>query len=176
MTPTSLISANALAELMEEARRAPSGDFVEVGVYQGGSAAALAQVVREHGGRRLWLFDTFAGIPFQLEGVDHHQPGDFADTSMEEVQRAIPEGTCVSGIFPQTLSDDVGPIAFAHIDCDQYQSVLDCIDHLGPRMVSGGVMVFDDPDVLAGAALAVRERFAGDRIQVSCMGKWRVYF
>ena len=177
MTATSVISPDLVNELIEEARRAPDGDFVEVGVYKGGSLSALASVAREQGGtRRVWGFDTYAGIPFRLDGVDHHKVGDFGDTSLDAVRQAVPDAICVPGVFPDTLTDEVGPIALAHVDCDQYQSVYDCCRALGPRMVPGGVMVFDDPDVLPGAAEAVLAVFPRERITVSPRGKWRVYF
>lgn len=174
MTP-SLIGPKELKELESAARAAPPGDLVEVGVYKGGSAAVLGKVAREQG-RRLFLFDTFTGIPFRDDGVDHHNVGDFDDTSAEAVQAAVPNAHIREGLFPDTLTDEVGPIALAHIDCDQYRSVRACCQELAPRMVRGGVMVFDDPNVLPGAALAVRESFDGDRIRISDTGKWRVYF
>lgn len=173
MTP-SLIGPQALQELEGAARLAPPGDIVEVGVYQGGSAAVLGRVALEQG-RRLFLFDTFTGIPYR-DDVDHHNVGDFDDTSAEAVQAAVPHARIRAGLFPDTLTDEVGPIALAHIDCDQYRSVRACCEELGPRMVPGGVMVFDDPNVLDGAARAVRESFADDRIEKSAAGKWRVYF
>jgi hypothetical protein len=176
VTPRSLLTDNILNELMEEARRAPPGDFVEVGVCCGGSLAVLAHVAREQGRRRVWGFDTFTGIPFQQEGLDHHRPGDFSDTSYEAVRELVPNAILMRGIFPQTMRPEVGPIALAHVDCDQYQSVLDCCVHLTPRMVPGGVMVFDDPDCLEGAKQAVLDYFPKDRVTVSRSGKWRVYF
>ena len=176
MTPRSVISPDLLNELIEEARRAPDGDFVEVGVYQGGSLSGLTQVAREKGGRRVFGFDTFTGIPFQLAGVDHHKVGDFGDTSLDAVRAAVPDAILVQGTFPDTLTDDVGPIALAHVDCDQYQSVRDCCTHLASRMVPGGVMIFDDPDCLAGAGKAVLEVFPQERVAISPRGKWRVYF
>lgn len=174
MTPQSLLSPNILNELMEEARRSPSGVFVEVGVYKGGSAAALAQVAREQN-RGLFLFDTFHGIPYQDAEKDFHKVGDFSDTSLAEVQRAIPEAQCFAGIFPETLPADLERVALAHIDCDQYESVRASAAALEPRMVPGSVMVFDDYDVLPGARQAVRELF-GDRIEISPQGKARVRF
>ena len=35
-------------------------------------------------------------------------------------------------------------LAFAHIDVDLYRSVLDCIEFAYPRLVAGGLIVFDD--------------------------------
>jgi hypothetical protein len=172
--PMTLLRQDVLQELMETARHCPPGDLVEVGVYQGGSAAGLGEVAKEQG-RRLFLFDTFAGIPYCDPTIDAHRVGDFSDTSLEGVQAAIPHAICIKGIFPGTLTDDVGPIALAHVDCDQFQSVMDCCLHLSPRMVTGGIMVFDDVDVLPGAKLAVSKVF-GDRIKISAQGKARVYF
>ncbi|MGH7605410.1 MAG: TylF/MycF/NovP-related O-methyltransferase [Gemmatimonadaceae bacterium] len=168
------IAEDTLHELAEAARAAPPGDLVEVGVYKGGSATRLAEVAREQN-RMLFLFDTFTGIPTADPEVDHHKIGDFGDTTLEAVRSAIPEAIFKPGIFPETLTDDVGPIALAHIDCDQYASVKACCAAIAPRMVSGGVMVFDDYDVLPGAKKAVEEAFAG-RVVMSARGKARVFF
>jgi predicted O-methyltransferase YrrM len=174
VTPASIISPDLVNELVETARAAPPGDLVEVGVYQGGSAAALGGVAREQG-RRLFLFDTFSGIPHADPERDHHKVGDFADTSLDSVRAAIPDAICMPGVFPDTLTPDVGPIALAHVDCDQYASVRACCIALGPLMVPGGVMVFDDYDALQGARVAVDEVFGG-RVQMSAKGKARVVF
>lgn len=173
----SVISRGCLQELHYEALRAPPGDFVEVGVYRGGSAQVLATVAEEQH-RRLFLFDTFTGIPYQ-GAMDHHRPGDFGDTSLEEVKRAVPSAIIVDGVFPDTLPRaeqlGLGKVALAHVDCDQYQSVLACCVELAPRMLLGGVMVFDDYDCLTGARMAVEERFHG-KVEFSARGKARVRF
>jgi hypothetical protein len=44
-------------------------------------------------------------------------------------------------VFPK-LSD--WKFCFAHIDCDFYSSVKDCILFLRERLVPGGIAVFDD--------------------------------
>lgn len=174
MSPESLIRPDALNELMETARAAPAGDFVEVGVYKGGSAIVLYDVAQAQG-RRLFLFDTFYGIPVRDAKRDAHNVGDFRDTSVAAVRAAMPEALVYEGVFPYTLPDDVGPVAFAHIDVDQYASTLLTCQALASRMAPGGVMVFDDYDVLAGARLAVDEVFPG-RVTLSAQGKARVVF
>lgn len=174
MIGSSVINPGTLDALAAMARSVPAGDFVEVGVYKGGSAQRLAQVARE-GGRRPFLFDTFAGIPCRDPAFDHHREGDFGDTDLELVRQLIPDAIFKVGVFPQTLTPDVGPIAFAHVDCDQYASVRDCCAHLGPRMVPGGVMWFDDPDALHGAMRAMQDVF-GDRPRQHACGKWIVEF
>jgi len=169
----SVISPDVRHELAEAARRAPPGDLVEVGVYKGGSAAVLDAVAKEQG-RRLFLFDTFTGIPYRDE-CDTHSVGDFSDTSLDAVRAALPDALIYPGVFPETLPADIGPIALAHIDCDQYRSVHACCEALAPLMAPGGLMVFDDYDVLNGARMAVDWAFDG-RIEKSPLGKARVRF
>jgi O-methyltransferase len=154
----SLIHETMLASMRLVAAATPAGAFVEVGVYQGGSAEVLHALAVEQG-RRLYLFDTFCGMPFQGEH-DRHAVGDFADTSMADVARLCPEAVIVAGVFPESFLE-TGPCAFVHADADQYQSTRDICMTFGPRMVPGGVMLFDDFAHLDGCRRAVAECFPG---------------
>ena len=153
----SLLSQNALCSLAFLAKRVPAGSFVEVGVYQGGSAALLYQIAVEEG-RALHLFDTFCGMP--ISGPhDKHQIGDFADCDLPKLRRMLPAAQFHVGVFPETMPAEMENLAFVHVDCDQYQSILDCIDRLMPLMVEGGIMLFDDYGELQSANDALAERF-----------------
>jgi asparagine synthase (glutamine-hydrolysing) len=165
---TSLVGPETLAELLEKARATPPGCIVEVGVYRGGSAVELAKA-----GRALYLYDTFTGIPHRSP-YDSHQIGDFAETSVEAVQQLLPHAVVIAGIFP-TSAITMPDVAFAHLDCDQYQSVLESARYLAPLMVKGGIMWFDDSPCLAGARRAVEELF-GDRVKLSYNQKHYVEF
>ena len=159
----SLINGGILGELCEKAAGVPAGCFVEVGVYKGGSARRLMDVANEQG-RVLWLFDTFTGIPERTLGVDTHNVGDFADTRLEDVMAWIPEAQFVVGDARETLPETItGPVAFAHLDCDQYATYKAVIAELLPRMVPGGVIWFDDYEALEGASKAVNEMVDGLR-------------
>jgi O-methyltransferase len=137
----------------------PPGNFCEVGVYKGGSAEYLHEIaVRQ--GRTLYLYDTFTGIP-ERSNIDDHRIGDFGDGDLEATRRACPTATILVGIFPGTIVP-MGELAFCHIDCDQYESIKACCQLLGPMMVPGSMMWFDDPLQLDGATAAVNECF-GDR-------------
>lgn len=171
----SVINPDHLAELEREAAAAPpTGCLVEVGVYQGGSAARLAAVASRQG-RALWLFDTFTGIPESTAEVDFHQVGDFGDTSAAAVRAALPAAHIVVGDARTTLPlADTGPVAFAHVDCDQYDTTREVIRTLVPRMMRGGTIVFDDYGCLGGATRAVDELLGG--VELSAGGKARVRF
>jgi len=159
----SVIGTATLCGVLAMLDRCPDGCVIEVGVYKGGTAWWLDHWAQERG-RQCFLYDTFSGIPFKLEGVDSHAVGDFGDTSSDAVRALIPHATVVEGLFPDSIVP-MPPVAFAHIDVDQYQSYLDTCRALEPLMAPGGIMWLDDPNCLRGAMQAVQELY-GDRLEV----------
>ena len=160
-----LVSADRcwiLTNCMAHARQL-AGDFAEFGVFQGGTALLAAQILADAGDRRpLHLFDSFAGMPQTTEG-EPYRAGDFSPSSAEEVQRLVTTpGANVRlhvGFIPDTFADTgIEQLAFVHVDVDLYKSVVDCIDFSYPRLVTGGLMVFDD----YGFPSCVRAREAVD--------------
>ena len=170
--PVSLIAVYALDDMAAMARKAPEGCIVEVGVYQGGSAEVLMRIAKEQG-RQLFLYDTFTGTPC-WSVHDSHDVGDFADAEFEIVRDEFPEATVIKGIFPESAVP-MPPIAFVHMDCDQYQSVKESAAFLKPLMVHGGIMWFDDSPCLKGAEIATHELFGNKRL-LSSTGKHFVRF
>jgi O-methyltransferase len=84
---------------------------------------------------------TSTGEPFEK--------GDFAQTSEAAVRALVtPAGANVAfhvGFIPDTFAGlELARLAFAHVDVDLYQSALDCIEFVYPRLVPGGILVFDD--------------------------------
>lgn len=160
--PKSRIEHEQLLALEELAKTAPEGEFIEVGVYRGGSAWYLYNVAMKRR-RSLHLFDTFTGIP-NRGPMDERRAGDYADTNLDDLKAQFPKAIFHVGIFPETLPDDLTDIAFVHVDCDQYDGHRACIDLLYPRMVPGGIMLFDDYPFLTGAKQAVDESFPPERL------------
>lgn len=170
--PQSLVDPMVIKRMIATASACPPGSFVEVGVYKGGTAWHLDRLAkRQH--RACFLYDTFSGIPYASEH-DHHRVGDFRDTDYQTVCRAMSIATVIQGIFPGSAVP-MGRVAFAHLDCDQYQAIIESCRYLEPLMVPGGVIWFDDSPVLAGAEKAVRELYAADRIE-EVHGKHMVRF
>ncbi len=156
-----------LYQLASAVRHLP-GDIAEVGVYKGGTGRLLAQVFAGTG-KKIFLFDTFAGMPDAVDPtVEDWKPGDFADTSLEAVRAAVapwPEVSCVPGRFPETADAVAGRrFCLAHVDVDIQQSVRDCCDFFYPRLVPGGMLVLDDYGFRScvGARRAVDE-FVADK-------------
>ncbi len=125
-----------------------AGDFLEAGVYRGGSAVLIWDALQEEAGKRgLHLFDSFAGLPAP-GSRDRHSEGDFSDTSAEGVRSLFGDPSAVllhQGWIPETFQAcGVGTVAFAHVDLDLEQSIIDSCAFIYPRLEPGGVIVFDD--------------------------------
>jgi O-methyltransferase len=177
MTLPSAVPQNIINSLVQLASTAPEGNFVEVGVYQGGTAWHLTQLAQKQN-RKIYLYDTFSGIPFKGD-LDYHNVGDFSDTSFEKVRDALPYATVVEGLFPDSAVE-MEKIAFVHLDCDQYQSVIDSWNFLKDKLVPGAIVWFDDavgdynyqgvPGHVNGADFAMRELF-GKNFKIADCGK-----
>jgi O-methyltransferase len=167
-----LVSADRCYILYSLARQALNieGEFWECGVYKGGTAALLAQVLADLPAtlrRNLRLFDTFQGMPEVDSARDLHSAGDFADTSVQAVKAVVDHDHQVfyhQGFIPETFAGlEPARIAFAHVDVDIYKSVQDCCKFIFPRLSRGGFIVFDDYGfrTCPGARAAVDEYFQG---------------
>ena len=139
------------------------GELAECGVYMGGTALLICRVIVGRG-KRLYLFDSFEGLPAgRPDEQQWFEEGLFAiDTvdSVKQLLRDFDEFTEIrQGWIPKTFEglEDMS-YAFAHIDVDLYQSALDCCEHFYPRLVPGGMLLFDD----YGFAAARGERDAVD--------------
>jgi O-methyltransferase len=154
-----------LKQLLLATRDLP-GEVWECGVYQGLTASLLHRL---KGTSVLRLFDTFTGLPAgdPTKG-DTHKAGDFSDTSVEKVTEMIMLASTSdishyfihTGLIPDTFSGlEDSQIRFAHVDVDLYHPVRACCEFIYPRLVTGGIMVFDDYsfETTAGARRAINE-------------------
>lgn len=149
-----------------------AGDIVECGSARGGSAALMALTLRRLNARRkLWLFDTFEGLPAPTsEDPDFELADLFTGTcvgTVDEVRglfqrlKVVDDVSFVKGLFQDTLPvTPIANIAVLHIDGDWYESVKTCLDALYDKVVPGGVIQFDDYGYWAGARKAVDEFLA----------------
>ena len=168
-------------------RRGVRGDLVECGVWRGGSSMVAALTLGQEADeqRRLWLYDTFAGMSepgerdVTFDGMsarDNWQsisttPGDptMAAATLDEVQRnmastgiAAERVEYVRGPVEQTIPASVPErIALLRLDTDWYESTRHELEHLWERLEPGGVLIVDDYGHWTGAREAVDEFFAG---------------
>lgn len=137
------------------------GDVIETGVWRGGASIFARAVLRSLGvsDRRVWLADSFAGLPppnVERFPGDHgvypfHEQDDLA-VSIEEVKanferiRLLDENVVfLRGWFKDTLpllTDERW--AVLRLDGDMYESTIQALDHLYPNLTPGGFVIVDD--------------------------------
>jgi predicted O-methyltransferase YrrM len=129
------------AETLEQALRlAPDeGMALEFGVFTGGTLTVIAQA---RDGRDVYGFDSFTGLP---EAWRSRFP---AGAFEVDAVPTVPGAELVVGLFEDTLAgflaDHPGPVAFLHLDADLYSSTRTVLEHVGPRLGPGTVILFDE--------------------------------
>ncbi len=158
------------------------GDLVECGVWNGGSVLLMALALQHFGdtSRRIWLYDTFEGMPRPQE-VDRNWEGASALPVWEEKKQNDPVGpnwgyggsleqvreiVFASGypkenfVFVKGMVEDTIPgqmpnqIALLRLDTDFYASTYHELQHLYPTLVAAGVLIIDDYGYFQGARIA----------------------
>jgi hypothetical protein len=142
------------------------GDFAELGVWRGNTAAVLAHFALESR-RTVHLFDTFDGFdPVDLAGLDRAtRKEQFDDTSLALVRDVIGPGWAVCqvsvGHFPKSVrpEDETATYAVVSLDCDLYQSMKAGLEFFYPRIPRGGLLLLHDysSQHWAGAKKAIDE-------------------
>ena len=165
------------------------GDFIECGVWRGGSMMAIAKTLLESHeiGRELFLYDTFLGMtPPIFVDVDlagnkaselmqkefnskqgEYKDGVIAYASLGDVEAGMrstgynmEQINYVQGDVLETLLlSNHQQIALLRLDTDWYESTKFELQILWPKIATGGVMIIDDYDHWSGCRKAVDEYF-----------------
>jgi O-methyltransferase len=180
---------NLILSVRHLIRNSVKGDFIECGVWRGGSmmAMAMAALDEKNTDRNLFLYDTFSGMT-KPTSVDVDYEGVSAMKSMEEAKvgnREFSAGVIayasigdvkkgmestkyptdkifyIVGDVSKTLRQSEVPneIALLRLDTDWYESTKVELEILWPRLVPGGILILDDYDHWVGARRAVDEYF-----------------
>lgn len=166
-----------------------AGDFVECGVYKGASIVAMIRTLQDLGSeRRIWLYDTFEGMPEpepidQFYAVGEHDGGlgswektkrhdgsggsDWVYAPIEEVRHHINATNYPARLlnYVKGKVEDTIParapldIALLRLDTDFYRSTRHELEQLYPRLMRAGVLILDDYGAYSGAQKAADEFF-----------------
>jgi predicted O-methyltransferase YrrM len=145
------------------------GDLVECGTARGGSAALMGLTLKRlDANRRLWVFDTFEGLPPPTEADPDYETAKLYTgryrVNTNEVQTLFEQlgilSQCrlIKGLFQETLPTcGLEKISVLHLDGDWYESLKVCLNQLYDRVSPGGVIHIDDYGHWKGARKAVDE-------------------
>lgn len=137
-----------------------SGDLIETGVWRGGATILMRATLMAYreSGRVVWVADSFEGLPkpdparFPQDLGDRHWAWAQLAVSLDEVRRNFArydlldeQVAFLPGWFKDTLPDaPIERLAVLRIDGDMYESTIDPLRHLYPRLSPGGFVIIDD--------------------------------
>jgi O-methyltransferase len=151
-----------------------SGDLVECGVWRGGASILMRAVLAAYGDqtRRVWLADSFAGVPppdaknYTADKGDRlHLAAPILAVSEKDVRASFQryglldeQVRFLSGWFKDTLHDaPIDRIAVLRLDGDLYESTIQALDALYSRLSPGGFCIIDDYHAIDGCRQAVTD-------------------
>ena len=182
------LSKDALIEMKKtisriESKRIP-GIFIETGCALGGSALVIS--LNKKTERNFFVYDVFGMIPppSQMDGKDVLERYEIIKSGRsqginkkkyygyEEDLKTKVENTLnrygvdinannvklIEGLYENTLKINE-KVAFAHIDCDWYESVMTCLVQIAPNLSKEGVIIIDDYYSWSGCKKATDEYF-----------------
>ena len=117
----------------------PGGLALEFGVFRGSSLEVIAEGRGRHD---VYGFDSFQGLPEDYR--PHVRAGAFATDGLPDVTGAELVVGWFQDTLPGFLAAHPGPVHLLHVDGDLYSSAVTVLEHVGPRLVPGSVVVFDE--------------------------------
>jgi len=136
------------------------GDFIETGVWRGGSCIMMRGIMEAYGDttRRVFVADSFAGLPPPDPAKFPNDAGDRLHTFAQlRVSRADVEENFrrfgllddlvvfLEGWFKDTLpSAPIDRLAVLRLDGDMYESTIEALDALYHKVSYGGFVIVDD--------------------------------
>ncbi len=142
-----------LRRLVAQSAKLGEGCLLEVGVWRGGTGALIAQRAAECGVEdTVYLCDTFTGVVKAGERDPWYRGREHADVSAAAVEEylvaemRLRKTVVLAGVFPDETGKSIPDerCRFCHIDVDVYRSARDAFEWVWPRIVLGGLVVFDD--------------------------------
>jgi hypothetical protein len=149
------------------------GDLIETGVWRGGATIFMRAVLKAYGvtDRYVWVADSFEGLPPPEAGKYPHDAGDTLHEarelaiSLEQVKANFErygllddQVRFLKGWFRDTLP--VAPIerlAVLRLDGDMYESTMDTLVNLYPKLSEGGYVIVDDYGAIPACRQAVHD-------------------
>jgi O-methyltransferase len=162
------------------AQRVP-GDLLEAGVWRGGATIFMRAALKAYGDteRTVWVADSFRGLPEPDpdrypadEGVDLSRV-DYLAVSVEEVKANFERYGLLdnrvrflAGWFKDTLHKaPIEKLAIVRLDGDLYESTMDALVPLYPKLSVGGYIIIDDYGAVPACKAAVEDFRAEHHIE-----------
>lgn len=136
------------------------GDLIETGVWRGGAVIFMRAILKAYGiaDKVVWVADSFQGIPVADE---KNFPADKGELSHVRTVTAVSQDEVAEnfrryglldeqvrflpGWFKDTLPGaPIDKLAVLRLDGDLYQSTIEALENLYPKLQRGGYVIIDD--------------------------------
>ena len=141
-------------------QRGIPGDFIETGVWRGGATIFMRAVLKafDVSDRKVWVADSFQGLPkpdaetYPADKGDKHWTHPELAISVEQVRANFARYGLLDeqvkflvGWFRDTLpAAPIDRLALIRLDGDLYESTMDGLRNLYPKLSPGGYLIVDD--------------------------------
>lgn len=150
------------------------GDLAETGVWRGGAVIYMRGILKAYGvtDRSVWVCDSFRGLPpADVEsypddaGIPFDAMTDVLGVSLEEVKENFrrydlldDQVHFLEGYFRDTLpTAPISQLAVLRLDGDMYESTINALDNLYPKLSPGGFLIVDDYRLVPACRKAVTD-------------------
>ena len=157
-----------------------AGDVIETGVWRGGATIFMRAILKAHHitDKKVWVADSFEGLPepdaekyVHDKGDKHHEETVLA-ISLDEVKRNFlkydlldDQVVFLKGWFKDTLPNaPVKTLSLLRLDGDMYESTMDALVNLYPKLSPGGYIIIDDWGAVKACRQAVEDYRKAHRI------------
>lgn len=158
------------------------GDLIETGAWRGGATIFMRAILKAYGvnDRTVWVADSFKGLPasnpdkYPQDMVLLHklQDAHHLEVSLSEVQTNFAvyglldeQVRFLEGWFHDTLpAAPINKLAVLRLDGNLYQSTMDALQSLYPKLSVGGYVIVDDYDAIHECQQAVHDFRKTERV------------
>lgn len=154
-------------------RNGVAGDLIETGVWRGGASILMRGVLAAYDvtDRMVWAADSFRGLPPPNaerypadEGVDFSGVGilavsaDLVRANFARYGLLDDQVRFLEGWFRDTLPNaPIDRLAVMRLDGDLYESTMDALEALYPKLSPGGYVIVDDYGAIDACRQAVQD-------------------
>lgn len=137
-----------------------AGDLIETGVWRGGATIFMRAILKAYGvtDRSVWVADSFQGLPppdpekYPADEGDTLYKATFLYVSLEQVKANFEKYDLLDeqvrflkGWFKDTLPGaPIKQLAVMRLDGDMYESTMDALSALYPKLSINGYVIIDD--------------------------------
>ena len=156
------------------------GDLIETGVWRGGAVIFMRALLKAYGieDKKIWVADSFEGLPppnaarYPADRNDKYHLMSHLAVSLDQVKAnfeafdLLDEQVCfLKGWFKDTLPvAPISKLSVMRLDGDMYESTMDALIHLYPKLSPGGYVIIDDYGDIESCRKAVHDYRTGNDV------------